>query len=366
MTNLPEVSIDEQQHSAALINTIHDQLPMSFRDYMQRALYDPHYGYYSSGMHKFGQAGDFVTAPEISTLFGKTLANYYLKTVDKLGRSSILEFGAGTGKLALDILTALKAKSTLPDNYYILEVSADLAQRQQQLLNDKLPEYYDKIIWLRQLPESFNGLVIANEVLDAMPVHKFQLDEKSNLQEFYVDCKNNKLTWCLEKFHDEKLVEKIKQLNIQVEHSVYESEINTMIKPWLQSLADIMQQGQVLLIDYGYPQHEYYHPDRYMGTLMCHYKHRAHSDPLILTGLQDITAHVDFTEVMNAAKETGFTIEHYSNQARFLIDHGIAQLAEQQIDHNDLTRTLKISQQLQTLTMPHEMGELFKVLVLSK
>lgn len=330
---------------------------ISFARYMEMALYTPGLGYYSAGATKLGENGDFVTAPEISSLFGQCIAKQCEQVLQP--SDSILELGAGTGKMAVDILKTLQ-----PKRYYILEVSADLKERQQQLLQTQVPELYDRIEWLSSLPEknSFSGIIVANEVLDALPVHRFRLD-KNGIQEIYVRKGKEGLEFCYDIPSSPGLLEAVKNLQDGILKDIqdYESEIHLSIPPLINSLADSLHRGLMLFIDYGFPAHEYYHPDRNCGTLMCHHQHRSHENPLILPGEQDITAHVDFTAVAYAAVNAGLQVKGYTDQASFLLGCGLMNLAETSKQH-----PLKLSQEIQKLTMPHQMGELFKVIGLTK
>lgn len=352
-----------QAHHQALLQCIKEKITangaMRFIDYMQLALYAPGLGYYSAGKNKFGREGDFVTAPEISPLFAQCLANQIEQALSVISSGDILEFGAGSGILAADLLLSLSHKNSLPRHYYIIEVSADLKDRQQQLLKQRVPQLFHKIIWLDQLPSLFNGVILANEVLDAMPVHKFKID--NGIQEYYVDWQNEKLSWALLPGSD-SCRNAVQKLNIEFEEG-YESEINVVLPAWINSLNAILNCGLILLIDYGFPSHEYYHPDRSSGTLMCHYHHHAHMEPLILTGLQDITAHVDFTAIARAAVDAGLEVSGYTTQANFLLGCRLDKIISL---HHESSLQWQQSMQIKQLILPGEMGELFKVIALTK
>lgn len=344
---------------------IANQGAISFADYMQLALYTPGLGYYSGGLPKFGEAGDFITAPELSSLFGYCIAKQCAQVLAYTG-GDILEFGAGSGKLALDVLMALQAMDSLPVRYLILEPSAELQQRQHELLLAEAPELVDKVSWLNQLPESFAGIILANEVLDAMPVHLVEADGK-RLYERYVAWEHKQFTWTLRELNTATPLAK-RLLAIQqlygIEWGHYQTEINLMIPSWLNSIAQLLTQGLVLLIDYGFSAHEFYHPDRKQGTLMCHYRHFAHSDPFFYPGLQDITAHVDFTAVAEAAANIKMEIMGYTNQAAFLLNSGLLEALA--LYSTDGVAQFNLAQQVKKLTLPQEMGELFKVMALGK
>ena len=359
--DLPLPSTDALAHSQRLVDQIKVEIEannglMSFSRFMALCLYAPGLGYYSAGLSKFGEGGDFVTAPEISPLFSRCLANQCAEV-----GGDVLEFGAGRGVMAADILAELERQDVLPAHYYIMEVSADLKQRQQETIKSKVPQLFDRVIWLEQLPDSFSGVVLANEVLDAMPVHVFNI-KNDKAGEQYVALDGDQFIWRMGEISSDELrtqIEKIKE-----EHEFpesYQSEINLSLNGWINSIADMMQKGVVLLIDYGYPRREYYHPQRSSGTLMCHYQHRAHDNPLLWPGLQDITAHVDFTAVAEAAVEAGLSVDGFVTQAHFLMNSGIEQMMTQSSEDS-----IKLNQQIKQLILPDAMGEVFKVMVLSR
>lgn len=339
---------------------IKQQGPMPFVRFMQQALYAPGLGYYSSGQQKFGKHGDFITAPELSSLFSQCIARQCLQVLSSLTSPIILEFGAGSGVMAIDILLMLESLNALPEAYWILELSAELQQRQENLFKKRAPHLLSKVKWLSTLPDTvFEGVILANEVLDAMPVHKFRMQK--TLEEAYVDAKKGEFIW-----HWDQPSNQLRKAIIQLERDFaegYESEVNLFIEGWIKSLSACLSRGLVLLIDYGFPRREYYHPDRSMGTIMCHYQHRAHSNPLLSVGLQDITAHVDFTAVAESAVKNNFDVEAYTHQAAFLIDCGITDLLQ---NAKDTIEQFNWSNQVKQLTLPSEMGELFKVMALTK
>ena len=370
--DLPEPSIEEKQHSQKLLAYICQQIEIAggwidFARYMELALYAPGLGYYSAGQQKFGEAGDFITAPEVSPLFAQTLAKPVAEVLSSMQNAHIIEFGAGSGKLAADLLIELQQRQSLPEKYLIVELSAELKHRQQQTLQQKIPQLFDRIQWLDGLPERpLNGVVLANEVLDAMPVQRFVKTEQG-VQALGVSCINSALSFAVQAASQNLLqsIEHIEQ-DLQCEFSVdYTSEINLNIKPWLQAVSDGLNQGAVYLIDYGYPRSEYYSIERHMGTMMCYYRHRALDDVFYLPGLLDITAFVDFTAVAEAGLDAGFEINGFTSQAHFLINCGLAQRVEQQMS-DDIKTQLPLVQQMKTLTLPSEMGERFKVMGLNK
>jgi len=255
----------------------------------------------------------------------------------------------------------------LPEQYLILELSASLKQRQQETIKNKASHLFDRVVWLDALPEEkFNGVVVANEVLDAMPVECFRINEDA-VESLQVHCKNNELT-SEYKTADDNMESAVCTIEERIETKLpdgYSSEFNPAIAGWLQSIADSLEQGMVLLIDYGYAAAEYYHEERQMGTMMCHYQHRAHAEPLWYPGLQDITAFVDFTDVAYSAVGAGFDVSGYTSQAMFLMGSGLDELHQQQLT-DDVKNQVMLSQQIKTLTMPSEMGERFKVMALTK
>lgn len=348
---------------------------ISFADYMEQVLYTPKLGYYMANTSIFGateKTGDFTTAPEISSLFGQTLAQACHTILKKFPNTIILELGAGTGKLATDILLALEKLGTPPSEYWILDISPMLREKQKQSLMSQLPHWEEKIHWLDKLPEQpFSGIIIANEVLDALPAQRFQITANESF-EAHVKCEQNlfqeeykptddpeiqrRATYIREIFLDH--VSKAKRDALLNKHP-YQSERLPVLKSFFQHLFSSLKQGVAFFIDYGFPQHEYYHPDRNMGTLMCHYKQQAHSNPYINIGLQDITTHIDFTDVAEKGTEVGFKLAGYTQQAAFLMNAGLLTLIENQ-------PILETKKALSLLTSPSEMGELFKVMAFTK
>jgi len=359
-----------QAHSERLIALIKSELDkdagaISFQRYMELALYAPGLGYYAAGSLKFGEEGDFITAPEISPLFSRSLANAILPALND--DEIILEVGAGRGCMAADILLYLKQQDKLPKAYWILELSADLRERQQEMIAKNIPEFLDKVKWLDELPDAFSGVVVANELLDAMPVHLFQKKE-NDINEINVVWQNDHFAFQFNSSFDQRLVQRVKNIETELAtefDSGYLSEINFAAEDWLKSIAERLQSGVIILIDYGFPQHEYYHRQRNQGTLMCHYRHRTHPDAFVYPGLQDITAHVDFTAMADAALESGMSVLGYTNQANFLMGAGILSLAGLE-NQAETQQQLDIAAQVKKLTLPHEMGELFKVIGFSK
>jgi len=363
---LPSPTPDALAHSAQLCELIRHDIRsqggwIPFSRFMELALYAPGLGYYTAGAHKFGAAGDFITAPELSALFGRTLARQ-LADIMPSSAPHILELGAGSGKLALDILTELAARGTLPESYSILEVSADLRQRQQALLREKLPHLAGRVHWLDALPEQFSGAVIGNEVLDALPVHLLHWTE-SQILERGVSFDGMRFIW-QDRIPENAALLGIAQ-NLHTTPDDYQSEISLAARGLIASLCERMDTGVMIFIDYGFGAREYYHPQRARGTLMCHYRHHTHDDPFYLPGLQDITAHVDFTAIAETAIDHGAHFLGYTSQAHFLLNNGVTDYL-QEVSPEDVRAYAPLSAQLQKLTSPAEMGELFKVIALGK
>lgn len=364
---LPAPSEDEVAHSKLLIDFIVAEIEqhggvISFRDFMDYLLYQPGLGYYSAGQTKFGSAGDFVTAPEISKLFGRTLARQCESIFEQGCVRQVLEFGAGSGRLCQQLLPGLVE----PCAYFILELSADLRSRQQQYLRASLPlELFSRVTWLDELPMDFDGMVIGNEVLDAMPVHIVSKDQQ--WLELGVGFDGKRFCWSHYADNSDAIsaIQRIESAQ-RILPNGYTSEVNLNYGPWLDALQACCNSAVVLMIDYGYQQAEYYHPERSHGTLICHYHHRAHSDPLVYPGLQDVTASVDFDAFADAASRCNFEICGLSTQAQFLLGNGLLDEADCADPNKHTREQLELAQQIKTLTLPSEMGERFKVIGLQK
>jgi SAM-dependent MidA family methyltransferase len=372
---------EAKQRSQQLIRYIREACEreggaIRFSEFMAIALYQPGLGYYSGGLQKFGARGDFITAPEVSALFGQCLANQLDEVFQNFKRSSdkavnVIEFGAGSGVLALDILLQLEKLDSLPEQYFILELSAELQHRQKQTIKQKAPHLYAHVHWLQQVPADLsNVVVIANEVLDAMPVECFRVSDIQRTREIEalaVTVDGDKL---LAEYHraDDAVIEKIRSIEQRSEIRFadgYCSEFNPAIEGWLSELEDKIERAVILLIDYGYNEAEYYHPDRSAGTLMCYYQHKAHGDYLWWPGLQDITAFVNFTDVAYSAHDHNLEVAGYTTQAAFLLANGLPELHAAQVT-DEVKQQVKMSQQIKTLTLPSEMGDRFKVMALTK
>tara|TARA_R110000782_G_scaffold13730_10_gene40306 strand:+ start:2639 stop:3838 length:1200 start_codon:yes stop_codon:yes gene_type:complete len=371
-TILPVPDQDALIQSEKLIGCIKAALDtqgaaISFDEYMKLALYAPGLGYYSAGSRKFGSEGDFVTAPELSPIFSRCLAHQCKQVLNELGTGNILELGAGTGAMARDILLELEKQDALPEKYLILEVSADLKQRQQTNLKETIPHLIERVVWLDALPEDgVAGVILANEVLDALPVKRFK-KTVGGFKELKVGLGDNQFIW-VESDAKGELLNNLEELENDLSTSFpenYVSEINTQLGSWLSGLESALNKGVMFFIDYGYSAAEYYHPERMDGSLLCHYRHRVHADPFYNPGLQDITCSANFTALAECAGSVGLHVSGYTNQTYFLFGCGLEELLAD-MNQLDIKAQTKIAQQVRILTMPEEMGERFKVMALTK
>lgn len=341
---------------------------LPFDRYMALALYEPGLGYYSAGQRRFGPAGDFTTAPLISELFARTLAQQVAQILAAVDGGVVLELGAGTGQMAADLLSELERLERLPERYLILEVSAALRQEQAQTIARTIPKLRARVEWLDRLPQTpLRGAVLANEVIDALPVKRFQTTPKG-LQEQVVTLTEDKtLAWALTPAGPE-LGAAVANIEAEMGSRLppdYVSEWCPQLAPWITSLAGTIEAGTALFIDYGYPRAEYYHPQRHMGTMLCHYRNRVHDDPLTLPGLQDITAFVDFTLTAQAGIKAGLEVLGFTTQAHFLIGAGLPRLLEAETARTP-EHAVELAQQAKTLLFPGQMGERYKVLALGR
>lgn len=373
MNNTITIAADNklaQQHSDQLKALITAEIEqqggfITFADYMQRCLYLPGLGYYSAGSHKLGQGGDFTTAPEISPLFGYAIANHVHDALQQCTSKHILEFGAGSGQLAIAMLTQLENLNTLPERYFILEISADLQARQQKLIEEQRPDLADRVEWIQTLPEVFNGVMLANEVCDAMPVHLLRLTQ-SVMFERGVSIENGDVIWHDKPLTNPRLISVAERINTPSQSENYLTEVNLTAVDWIKTAATSLQQGAIFIIDYGYPFSDYYAAERTQGTLRSYYRQQAIDDPLQLPGLQDISAHIDFTTIAETALEAGCHVAGFHEQGDFLVAGGITQIAAQLEAESDALTWLKHSAAMKQLLMPSAMGHQFKVLSLTK
>ncbi len=353
--DLPSPEPQALAASRALLERIGAELAaadnwISFARYMELALHEPGLGYYAGGARKLGAGGDFVTAPELSPLFGRALARQLAQLLEP--GEAVLEFGAGSGLLAEILLSELQGVK-----YEILETSPELRDRQQRRLGSR-------VRWLDHLPQKFRGVMLANEVVDAMPVHALAWT-RAGVLERGVCVNEGQLAWS-DRVADGLVLSESKKIQLEIPPSGrYESELALFARAWMRSLGRFLERGAIFAIDYGFPAREYFHPQRSMGTLACHYRHRVHGDPFFLPGLQDITAHVDFSALARAAADAGLAVLGYANQAQFLVNCGITELLAKE-DPADAKRYLPAASAVQKLLSPSEMGELFKVLAVGK
>jgi SAM-dependent MidA family methyltransferase len=370
VTNLPPLQPEEAQHGALVLQAVRAAIAaqggwLAFDDYLRIVLYGPGLGYYSAGSAKFGRGGDFVTAPELSDLFGRCVARQCAQVLQLTG-GDVLELGAGSGALAVAVLSTLQHLERLPGHYYILEVSADLRQRQQQRLATLPAALRARVQWLDALPTvPIAGVMLANEVADALPFKRFVI-AADELLERGVALSAQHAVIDADRPADAALCAQVGQIAESLSAPwppAYVSELCPLLQPWIAALGAMLSQGTVLLIDYGLSRREYYHPQRVSGTLRCHFRHRAHQQPLLYPGLQDITAWVDFTRVAEAAGDAGLEVAGYCTQAAFLLASGIEEdlaTGEPGIAH------AQRASQARQLLLPDAMGETFKVMALAR
>ena len=368
---LPEPDVLSAAHSQRVAEFIRARIreaggSISFAEYMQHSLYAPGLGYYMAGSSKFGAEGDFVTAPEVSPIFGRVLARQCAEVLSQVRGGSILEYGAGSGKLARDILQALERLDALPERYEILEVSGDLQQRQAAFLRAELPGVISRVSWIHAPPENHTGVIIANEVLDALPVERF-IRTATGVEQVHVVAEGEAfgITRMPAPQNLSKAVLAIEDELGEGLPAGYVSEISLGLPGWVSTLAGSLKRGLVFLFDYGVTRREYYAHERSGGWLRCHFRHHVHDDPLILPGIQDLTAWVDFNAVAEAAVSTGLEIAGYSAQAQFLLGGGL-DVEMREFASWPLKMQLELSGQVKTLTLPAEMGEHFKCMALRR
>lgn len=369
--DLPALTPDEAAHSARLEARVREEIEraggwISFARFMELALYEPGLGYYSAGAHKLGAAGDFVTAPEVAPVFSRCLAAQCEEVLRTLGGGDVLELGAGSGVMAAAVLEELARRDCLPRRYCILDVSADLRERQRATLAATAPQWLERVEWLDRLPEGFTGIVVANEVLDALPVERF-LARGESVHALGVTWQLGRLEWS-----EAPAPAALAEAALALERDGgarwpvgYTSEINLGLRGWLAALGASLGRGVLLFVDYGLPRHEYYSAERRDGTLLCHFRHRFHDDPFTRLGLQDLTAWVDFTAVAEAGLAAGLDLAGYTTQAHFLIGCGLGEFVANVADLDVVSR-VNLSRQAMMLTLPGEMGERFKAIAFAR
>lgn len=369
---LPEPDVEARAHGERVAAHIRDRIaaegPLPFARFMELALYAPGLGYYSAGSRKFGAAGDFITAPELGPAFAHALAHCLGQAAAPLPDWQLLEIGGGSGALAVDLLKTLAAVDALPARYAILEISADLRERQRDAIGTHCADLLDRVVWLDAPPsEPWRGALIANEVIDALPATRFELTNDGWFEET-VRLDNEQrfvrglqpASAALAAMIDQRLGERLAGLPLP-----YRSELHVQLAPWLADVTATLQQGLCLFVDYGYPRHEYYAAERRDGTLVCHYRHHAHGDPLLWPGLQDITAFVDFTALAEAADGCGLEVAGYTSQAQFLIGNDMAGFLAS-ADTLPLPQRMATMNAIKQLMLPGGMGERFQVMALSR
>jgi SAM-dependent MidA family methyltransferase len=370
-TDLPPPDADERAHSARLAAVLQDEIarqgPMPFARFMERCLYAPGLGYYSAGRTKFGAAGDFVTAPELGSLFATTFADAFVPVLLELGADAdIVELGGGSGAFAEAALRALAEHGQLPARYRILEPSADLRERQRERLHAHLPaSVAARVDWLDGPPEDdWRGILFANEVIDALPATRFVLRDGEVFEDHVVATAAGGFGWS-ERPADMLVSGAVRHVERDLGARLgegYRSEVLPQLPYWMQAVLGTLRQGLAVFVDYGYERREYYRAERREGTLACHYRHRAHADALLWPGLQDLTASVDFSALAEAGEAAGFELGGYVAQGAFLMQAGLQErfaLAHAQAD--EATR-YALAQQVKRLTLPGQMGERFKVM----
>lgn len=369
--SLPQPDAHSAEHGERVKEYIRQHIDaaggsIGFAEFMQHALYAPGLGYYTAGSTKFGEAGDFVTAPEVSSVFGRVLARQCAEVLSQVEGGAILEYGAGSGKLAVDMLQTLDSMDALPSSYMILEVSPDLCQRQRMYIERHVPGLAFLVTWLDMPPESFRGAMVANEVLDSFPVERFVRRKKAVMQQ-RVGFNGAGFEW-REAAANEHLASFVQRIEKDIGATLldgYTSEACLALSPWVGGLAGVLDEGIAFLFDYGVSRREFYADDRSDGWLRCHFRHHAHDNPLVLPGVQDLTAWVDFTSVASTATHAGLDIAGYTPQAQFLLAGGLEQeMAE--FGSLPVDEQVKLSGQVKTLTLPGEMGEHFKCLALRR
>ena len=375
-SRLPEPAADELAHSDRLLQHLREQIaahgPMSFAQYMERCLYAPGLGYYSAGKTKFGEAGDFVTAPELGDLFARCVVKAVQPVLAVLGDDAdFLELGGGSGVFAEVALRAFAENGTLPRRYLILEPSADLRDRQRERLHAALSsDVFARVAWIDRPPEeNWKGVLFANEVIDALPTTRFVIGH-GEIYEEHVALDGYGRLVRVDRPADALVAGAVRHVERDLERQFedgYRSEILPQLPYWIQAIAGTLEAGVMLFIDYGYVRREFYLPERHDGTLMAHYRHRAHNDPFYLPGLNDLTASVDFTALAEAGNSAGFGVAAYLPQAQFLIAAGLQRVFEDAYEHaNDEAERYRLAQQVKKLTLPDQMGERFQAMLFAR
>lgn len=364
---LPQPSADALAISRTLATTLAAEIAdnggwMPFSRFMEQALYAPGLGYYTAGSRKFGEGGDFVTAPELSPLFAQTLARQ-LATLLPQTAGHLLEFGAGTGRLAADLLAELEGLGQLPASYTIVDLSPDLIERQRATLAERVPHLASRVQWAATLPASFDGIMLGNEVLDAMPCELVSRNVDGTLQQRGVTVLDGAFCYEDRPFTDPALAALAAELIPATPG--YTSEISLANRAFIRTLGQTLQRGAIIMIDYGHSASEFYHPERHMGTLLGHYRHHTVQDLFYLPGLMDITCHVDFSAVAQSGIDAGLDLIGYCSQAQFLINCGITDLLSH-LDATNVKQYLPLAKAAQRLLSPVEMGETFKVIGFGK
>ena len=338
---------------------------ISFEEFIDFVMYKPGLGYYSAGAEKIGHSGDFTTAPEISKLFGMALANQITPILDHYQSPSIIEIGAGTGKLAFDIMTQLNDYQVNFDRYYILELSADLKQRQQSMLSHLPTKTLNKIVWLDSIPmDSIDGVIIANEVIDALPFTRFKT-QNGQVYELGISVEDNQLIE-QPRLADEILSNTVDSIAKEIGMTFqdgYTSEIRINFGSWFRTIESMLSSGSIFFVDYGYSRQEYYDEERTNGSMICHYRNVAHENPLSNLGIQDISASVDFSQLADVALQRNIEVGFFTSQADFLINAEILGVIESVIDEG---LKMRLTQEVKQLLLPNQMGEVFKCMLLNK
>ena len=380
--DLPTPGADALAHSARLDALIDEQIAAAdgaaipFSRFMELALYAPGLGYYSAGASKFGEAGDFVTAPELGPVFAACVAESVAPVLQQLGpQARFLELGGGTGAFAEVALKRLLELDALPDRFAILEPSAELRARQRERLQERLvPPLFDLVEWLdAPFADSWDGVLFANEVIDALPTPRFAIGDGTDgkageVYEEYVAIEAGRRVRVLRPA-DAFLANAVRHVERRLERTLpdgYRSELLPQLPYWIQAVAGGLQRGAMLFVDYGYPRAEFYQPDRSDGTLRAYYRHRMHAEPLLWPGLQDITASVDFTALAEAGVAAGFDFAGYCTQASFLLGNGLAGVLQRIEGLSDEVERQRRTAEVKRLTLPSEMGERFQVIGFEK